>query len=149
MRQDHASLGRQNQTRQSDLEKQNTELMQSVTEAQAELRRVKLESVAGHGQREGQSDSSNYKMDRDYVLLQQKVSDLKTKVEEAQDMIDEKDRIIRHLDSEKRAALMSFEQEGVRAETTLASLTSQIATLEGQLRDATGRRDTMRIEKTS
>ena len=131
MRQEHASLVRQSQVRQAELEQANVELTIGITEKQREVTRLKLSL-----ERAGKEESEGVVREVDGV--RQQMATLAAQLEEERQRYQQQERRTRHLECESKASAMNWEDEKQRLQGTIASLEHTVSGLEDQLRDKGG-----------
>jgi chromosome segregation ATPase len=129
MRSDHSALVRQHQLRQADLERENAELVASVTQQQKELQRLQHQSSNNTGLFAANSSLEN----SDYITLQQELITLTGKYESEKDKFEELDRKVKITEREARAAQMNAEEERKRSAGTIDALSAKVAELESKL----------------
>jgi chromosome segregation ATPase len=129
MRSDHSALVRQHQLRQADLERENAELVASVTQQQKELQRLQHQSSNNTGLFAANSSLEN----SDYFTLQQELITLTGKYESEKDKFEELDRKVKITEREARAAQMNAEEERKRSASTIDALSAKVAELESKL----------------
>lgn len=153
MRSDHAALLRQNQLRQTELEKENTELSSTIATQQKELKRLEQvqermsewleqkEGAAGTGEssvpsfnRTNSGISHNYHT-RDSYALQQEVTQLAYQVEQLQNERTDLLSQIKGFERESRAAQLSYDDEKKRSSAVIEELSNQVMDLESQLKN--------------
>lgn len=128
MRVDHSSLLRQNQLRQAELERENAELVASLTQQQKELQRLQHQNSTGNTAYSSLGGTNG----RDYVTLQQELIELTASFEKERDRSEDLDRRLRIAEREARAAQMTFEDEKRRNCATIDELGAKLADLEGK-----------------
>eukprot|EP01032_Pedospumella_encystans_P010542 gene10542-12312_t len=127
MRIDHSSLIKQNQLRQADLERENAELVASLTAQQKEI--VRLQHNSGNNV----GALSNIDNNIDYITLQQELSTLSSKYEEMCDKNEENERKVKLMERENRAFMMNNDDEKRRNLATIDELTLKVSELESKL----------------
>jgi predicted nucleic acid-binding Zn-ribbon protein len=129
MRADHSALVRQYQHRQAELERENAELVLSVTKQEKELQSLRHHASANPGGLGPVMSSEN----RDYYALQEEVAVLSRSIEIERDKCEELERKLKVTEREARAAQMNTEEERRRSAATIETLSAKIAELEGKL----------------
>lgn len=129
MRADHSALVRQYQHRQAELERENAELVLSVTKQEKELQALRHHASANPGSLGPSMSSEN----RDYYTLQEEVAVLSRNLETERDRSEDLDRKLKIAEREARAAQMNVDEERRRSTATIDALSAQVAELEAKL----------------
>ena len=119
MRAEHASLIKQNQIRQADLESENNELTISLTEKQKEINRLRNMNASEV------NNSENF-INQEYISMQQEILRLSKELEIEKEKNSEYDRKLKQTDYEIKASQLSIEDERKRNSVTIQELTNQI-----------------------
>eukprot|EP01038_Epipyxis_sp_PR26KG_P014311 gene14311-19195_t len=130
LRLEHVSLIRQNQIRQAELERENSELINSLTEKQKEISKLQNNN---HNMISGNSLLNDN--NKDYQNYQQEIISLTTTVEKQNEIIIENERRIKLYESEIKATQISIEDERKRNISTINDMSSQIHSLEDKVRE--------------
>ena len=126
VRQEHASLMRQSQVRQAELEQANVELTINITERQREVTRLKL-ALERAGREDGETAV------REVDGLRQQMAALTAQLEEERLRCQQHERARRHAECEAKAAAMNWDDEKHRLQATVSSLEATAASLEDRL----------------
>ena len=126
MRTEHASLLRQSQVRQAELEQTNVELTIGITEKQREITRLKLSL-----ERAGKEDAESAVRQVDGVRQQMAV--LTAQLEEERLRYQQQERRLRTAECEAKAAVLNWADEKQRLQCTITSLEASVTALEDKL----------------
>lgn len=129
VRAEHASLMRQTQTRQAELEEANAELVQGIAQKQRELARVKSALEKGHA-----NDSNSKEMD----LLMQQVSESRRQLDDEIEKRQTAERRLLQVDIELKAMQLNWEDERESLESRCTEYTALVHSLEDRLRQNIG-----------
>lgn len=129
LRNEHLTLIRQNEKRQSELEQENFSLTKSISSMQKELSYYKNSSA------NSDRNNDNYNNSNEYISMQQEIVMLSEKLNTETEKLNESERLIKQLQCEVRANQNNFDDERSRAKHLIDDLNNKIAKLEDKNRE--------------
>lgn len=150
LRNDHGAVVRQSQVRQAEIERELTELANSLASKEKEVYKLQeqvatLSELKGNGNNSSAASYNNVSVhsyaSRDYIQLQQELAALASSLDKERQKNEDIEQRYKSLERDARVAQINLDDEKKRSRATIDELNAKINQLEGELhshRDSKG-----------